>query len=98
MSVLRHVKVIYPGGLCGFSAPIPIAAEEGYGSVAGQFVLRISPTQQLLVKKGDANAQGLAAICAAQDIPVMNCWSTKTKGIANVFFYLPKAPANVHPS
>lgn len=75
-----------------------VAAEEGYGIITGQIVLDGEiPPRPLVVKKDDPTAKD-PTVCAAADLPSdALIVDEKTKGIANVFVYLPKAPANIHP-
>src|SRR5258708_15842572 len=73
------------------------AADGEFGTITGQFVLdgeipRLKPR----VEKGDLSVND-PAICAAADIPDESLVvDPATKGIANVFVYLPKAE-NVRP-
>lgn len=74
------------------------AAEDGgYGSLTGQYVLDGAvPERGILVMKGDPQAKD-PAICAAADIPSDELViDAATKGIANIFVYLPKA-TSIHP-
>lgn len=74
------------------------AAEDGgYGSLTGQYVLGGDvPPLGFLVKKGDPQAKD-PAICAAADIPNEELVvDPESKGIANIFVYLPKA-TSIHP-
>ena len=63
-----------------------------YGSITGQFVVEGEiPERKVVVARGDAQVKD-AAICAADDILSETVVvDPKTKGIANVFVYLPKA-------
>jgi len=55
------------------------------------------PAGKLLIKKGDAAAKD-SAVCAAADLPDEGLIvDSETKGVANVFVYLEKAPAKIHP-
>jgi hypothetical protein len=76
-------------------------AEEGYGSIKGQFVLDGEiPAPTLLVKKGDAAVKD-PAVCAAQDVYSDELIvDPETKGIANIFIYIfpPQAEGmKIHP-
>lgn len=75
------------------------ARAEGWGSVTGRFELEGAPPElPLEVVKGDANVKD-APCCAAQDVPNESLVvDAKTKGIQNIFVYLQKAPAEIHPS
>lgn len=82
--------------------PGPAIADEAaddadYGSVTGQFVVEGEvPKRKLLVERGDGQVKD-AAICAADDIlSEAVVIDPETKGIANIFVYLPKA-GKVHP-
>jgi hypothetical protein len=72
------------------------AAESDYGTVTGQLLLEGEiPERKVLVAAG-AVVNG-AAVCAAANILSDELLvNPETKGIANVFVYLPKA-AHVHP-
>ena len=71
-------------------------ADPSLGSVTGQFVLEGDvPATMLLVRKGDTTVKD-DAICAAADIPnEALVVDPATKGIANVFVYLEKAPSSL---
>jgi hypothetical protein len=73
------------------------ATDEAYGSIVGQFVLEGEiPQLKPLVEAGDVGVND-SAICAAANVPDDSLVvDPKSKGIANVFAYLPKAE-NVHP-
>jgi hypothetical protein len=73
------------------------AADE-WGTIEGQFIFDgDAPALPPIVKMGDASARD-AAVCAAADVPdeslIIN---PDNKGIANVFLYIRKAPAKIHP-
>jgi hypothetical protein len=72
-------------------------ADGEYGSVTGQFVLEGEiPRLMPLVEKGNMNIND-PAVCSAADVPDDSLVVDRaTKGIANVFVYLPKAE-QVHP-
>lgn len=85
----------------GFCALMLMAAHvqaAGWGSVEGQVILDGSvPEVPPLVKKGDA-AKKDAEVCAAQSIPDdALAFDAETGGIGNVFVYMLRAPAEVHP-
>ncbi len=70
----------------------------GYGTVTGQFVLD-GPIPELksLVAKGDPTAKD-SAVCAKQGVPDESLVvDPETKGIANVFVYMPKSPSDIAP-
>ena len=73
------------------------ATDEAYGTIVGQFVIEGEiPQLKPLVVAGAANVN-VAPICAAANIPDDSLVvDPKTKGIANIFVYLPKAE-KVHP-
>jgi len=73
------------------------AAEGEWGSITGQFLVEGKvPQRKVVVERGDAQVKD-AAICAADDIlSDAVVVDPRTKGVANVFIYLPKAE-NVHP-
>jgi hypothetical protein len=73
-----------------------VAADGEYGAITGQFLLEGDiPERRVLVAAG-AGVNN-AAICAAANILSDELLvDSESKGIANVFVYLPKA-ANVHP-
>ena len=64
--------------------------EAGYGTITGQFVLEgDAPEVELLVKEGDPAAKD-PAVCAAQNVFSDELViDAETKGIANIFVYLP---------
>ena len=74
----------------------PVQAVE-WGTIEGQFVADSKIDVPVRFKKGDPTVKD-PAVCAAADIPddtlVVN---PANNGIANVFIYLRKAPADVHP-
>lgn len=90
-----NVKLL-PAATSAKSRPLnvtPVAAKKGTGSVTGSVLFDgTPPASKLLVKKGDGSVKD-AAVCAADDVLdeslVVNA---KSKGIANVFIYLAKAP------
>jgi hypothetical protein len=73
------------------------AADGEFGTITGQFLLEGEiPKLKPLVENGNMNIND-PAICAAADIPDDSLVvDPATKGIANVFVYLPKAET-VHP-
>src|SRR5262249_38150563 len=75
---------------------VPAIADE-FGTITGQFLLDGEiPKLKALVDKGDMKVND-PAICAAADIPDETLVvDSKTKGVANIFVYLPKAE-KVHP-
>jgi len=78
--------------------PAENARAEGYGTVTGQFVLD-GPVPELkpFVPKGDLQAKD-AAVCAKTGVPDESLVvDPATKGVANVFVYMPKAPADIAP-
>lgn len=79
----------------GMSAPLLAA---GWGAAEGQFILDgAAPDVPPLVKKGDPNVKD-AAVCAAEAIPNdAMAFDPATKGIANIFVYMRRAPAEIHP-
>ena len=88
-------KMILSGILmlcCGVSAPA-----EDWGTISGQFVATGDiPAPELLHAKGSQVKD--AAVCAAVDTYKDDLViDADSKGVANVFIYLPKAPKNIHP-
>jgi hypothetical protein len=73
------------------------AAAEDFGTLSGQFVLQGDiPERTVIVKKGDQNTKD-AAVCAADDLLSDEVIvDPETKGVANIFVWLRKAPA-IHP-
>jgi hypothetical protein len=71
--------------------------DQAYGSIVGQFLLEGEiPQLKPLVAAGDVGVND-SAICAAANVPDDSLVvDPRSKGIANVFVYLPKAD-NVHP-
>ncbi len=82
--------------LCLFTASTSFAAD-GWGSVTGKIMWKGDvPAPELLHAKGAPVKD--AADCAAVDAYKQDLFvDEETKGIANVFIYLRKAPKNVHP-
>jgi hypothetical protein len=77
------------------------AGEAGYGTITGQFVLEgDAPEVELLVKKGDSAAKD-PSVCAAQNVFSDELViDPETKGIANIFVYIPYKTARkltIHP-
>lgn len=74
----------------------PVMAAE-WGSVTGKVVIEGEiPDLPLLVTKGDASVKD--AVCRRHDVHDDSLLvDEETKGIANVFVFLPRAPADVHP-
>jgi hypothetical protein len=77
--------------LCG-----GIAAAAELGTIEGQIVLDgDAPALDPLVRKGDSTAKD-AAVCAAEEVPNEALIVDPTsKGIANVFVFMRKAPAGM---
>jgi len=71
---------------------------DGYGMVTGQFVLEGAvPNLKPLVTMGDPTAKD-GAVCAKKGVPDESLVvDPDTKGIANVFVYMPKAPKDIYP-
>lgn len=74
-----------------------IQAADAWGSIEGQFVADGKIEVPLRFKKGDPTVKD-GAVCAVADMPdeslIVN---PENNGIANVFIYLRKAPAKIHP-
>lgn len=85
--------LIFAMAVSGASVP---AAE--WGSIEGQFVADGKIEVPVVFKKGDVTVKD-GAVCAVADMPdetlVVN---PGNNGVANVFIFLRKAPADVHPS
>lgn len=77
-------------------APALLGAADEYGTIKGRFVLDGAiPELPPKMKKGNPAAKD--AVCMAQDIPDESLVvDEKSKGIANIFLYLPKA-TKIHP-
>ena len=77
--------------------PSPVFGED-YGSVSGQFLYDgEAPAPKILVAESDPTAKD-SAVCAAHAIQSEELViDAETKGIANIFIYLLKAPKSVHP-
>jgi len=76
-------------------------AAKGYGSISGRVVLVGEiPTLPALVRAGDNRIKSDdRATCAREDIPDESLLVDQaTRGIANVFVFLPQATRGVHPS
>jgi hypothetical protein len=89
------IAAVSVGMFC--SAGDPVWAS-GYGTVTGQFVLDGEiPELKPLVAKGDSSAKD-AAVCAKEGVQDESLIvDPATKGIANVFVYMPKAPNDIAP-
>jgi plastocyanin len=73
------------------------AVAEDWGNVSGQIVVTGAIPEPVLLHKKDADIKD-KAVCAAADTYSEELLIDKeTKGLANVFVYLAKAPKNVHP-
>jgi hypothetical protein len=83
--------------LCG-AANVSQARADGYGTVTGQFVLEgVVPQFDPLVKAGDENVKD-AAVCAKNTIPDERLVvDAESKGIANVFVFMPRKPQDIAP-
>lgn len=73
-------------------------AEEGYGTISGRIVLDGEvPKPKVLIAQGMQVKD--AAVCAVKELQSDSLVvDPKSKGIANIFIYLSKAPENIHPS
>ena len=78
-------------------------ADAQWGTLKGRIILDGEmPKTKPVVAKGDVTAKD-AAVCAAQEVPyeklVVDTATVdpKERGIANIFVYLPKKPASIHP-
>lgn len=99
-----HVDVRFGSrvALLAFSAIFAGASDRvwagGYGTVTGQFVLEGTiPQLKPLVPKGDPGVRD-SAVCAKEGVPDESLVvDAATKGIANVFVYMPKAPSDIAP-
>lgn len=80
-------------GLVFYSSP-QMTFAQGYGHVTGQFVLKGDMPKIAAAKLGPTDAN----VCAAKELPEETLIvDDKTKGIANIFVYLKKAPKDIHP-
>ena len=69
-----------------------------WGSIEGQFVIDGKVEVPDLFPKGAANVVAKAPTCAAKAIPDESLLvNSENNGVANVFIYLNKAPADIHP-
>ena len=88
-------KMILSGFLmlcCGISA-----TAEDWGTISGQVVVSGDIPAPVLLHAKDAPVKD-APVCAAMDTYKDDLViDTGSKGLANVFIYLPKAPKSVHP-
>jgi hypothetical protein len=87
--------------ICAFASP-ENARAQGYGHIAGQFLLDGEiPVPQTIVKKGDPAVKD-APVCAAEDVHSDELVvDAKSNGIANVFIYMMSKDAKklkLHPS
>jgi len=74
------------------------ASAQGFADLTGSFVLDGPiPKPKVLIKKGDPKAKD-PAICATADLfsDSLNV-DAQTKGISDIFIYLRKPPASIHP-
>ena len=73
------------------------AVAEDWGTVTGQVVVTGTIPEPVMLHKKDADIKD-KAVCAAIDTLAEDLVIDKeSKGLANVFIYLAKAPKNVHP-
>ncbi len=86
---------LFAAGLMFSSVP-QIGLAQDYGNVTGQFVLKGAVPKLDPVKLGEKDLQ----ICSPKTPLPENrlIVDGKTKGIANIFVYLKKAPRKIHPS
>ncbi len=76
------------------SAPAP---DLGWGSIDGQFILNGPHKPQLRFNRRDPQLKDWE-ICGCQEMPDETLVvDPATKGIANIFVYLKKAPGRIHP-
>jgi len=80
------------------TAKVDLAPEKGYGTLKGQFVLEGAvPKLPPAGTPNDANGADIKT-CGGDVVPNQKLVvDPKTKGIANIFVYLQKAPAKIHP-
>jgi plastocyanin len=78
---------------------VDILPEPGYGTLKGQFVLNGAiPKFEAAGKPSDANG-GDIKLCGGETVPSQALVvDPASKGIANIFVYLQKAPTKIHPS
>lgn len=79
------------------------ATAQKYGTLRGRFVLKDAvPKRAFIILKGkrvDGGTVKNPKVCAAKDLKSDSLIiDPKTKGIGNVFVYLPEKPATVHPA
>jgi hypothetical protein len=82
------------------AAPQDDPGANGYGSISGRIIFEGDvPALPVLVRAGDRNLKPEdRQICASDEIPDESLViDEKTRGIANVFVYLPKATRGIHP-
>ena len=95
--MLTRVSAVCGLMLAAIAGSSQIALAADYGSIEGQFVAEKKIDVPVRFKKGDPTVKD-PTVCAAADMPddtlVVN---PDNNGIANVFIYLRKAPADVHP-
>ena len=73
------------------------AFAQDYGTITGQVVVTGNVPEPVLLHKKDADIKD-KAVCAATDTFSDEVVIDKaSKGLANVFIYLAKAPKNIHP-
>ena len=95
--ILVALGIVLAGLASDGRAEEPHAADPGWGSIDGQFLLDGQYTPQPLLIKGDPKVKNLA-LCASEDIPDDSLViDPTTHGIANIFVYLHKAPDRIHP-
>lgn len=102
MTVLRSACCV--GVVVGiFAGPNSAAADEGYGTIKGKFVLKGAvPKVEYLIKDKKLTSSGAepknANVCAARDLKSdALVIDAKHKGIGNIFIYLRKKPREIHP-
>ena len=91
------IRTILSITIVAFVVAASASAADGWGSISGKIIWKGDvPERQILHKKGAVIKD--SEVCAAGDVYRDDLIVDKdTKGIANVFVYLPKAPKKINP-
>ncbi len=97
LQVILVLGALLAGLISGASAEEASAPDPGWGSIDGQFLLDGPHEPQLRFTGRDSHSKDWE-ICGCQEmLDETLVIDPATKGIANIFVYLKKAPGRVHP-
>jgi plastocyanin len=91
------IRTIFSVTIMSFVVAASASAADGWGSVSGQIIWKGDVPEPVIRFKKDAIIKD-PEVCAADDVYKDDLIVDKdTKGIANIFVYLPKAPKKINP-